>query len=36
MNSDSPEQFYVNSERLIQVENVSVKVLLNQNDFRAI
>lgn len=36
LNSDSPEQFYVNSERLIQVENVSIKVLLNQDDFRAI
>lgn len=32
----SPEQYYVNSERLIQVENVSIKVLLNQEDFRAI
>jgi hypothetical protein len=29
LNSESPQQFYVNSERLIQVENVSIKVLLN-------
>ena len=30
------EQYYDNSERLIQVENVSIKILLNKKDFRAI
>lgn len=36
MSIDFADQFYINSERIIQVENVAIKVCLNQDDFKNI
>ena len=36
LNMNYAEQFYVNSERIIQVENVAIKVCLSEDDFKRI
>lgn len=35
-NNEFTQRYYLNSERIIQVENVAIKVCLNEEDFRAI
>lgn len=35
-NNEFTQRYYLNSERIIQVENVAIKVCLNEQDFRAI
>jgi hypothetical protein len=36
LNMKYAEQFYINSERIIQVENVAIKVCLNADDYKKI
>lgn len=36
MNMDYADQFYIKSERIIQVENVAIKVCLSQEDFNQV